>query len=68
MADFVCTTYRETLTDGSEVFNVCLFRNETGRSLTLAAVTEAAALALAEKIADAINEHTVSDAVTNTNY
>ena len=54
--DIVIFVLREKLSDGSEVFNVKI------GSEKLAAVSEGDASYLADKISDAINEHTTNTA------
>jgi hypothetical protein len=54
--DFIVFVVPETLSDGSVVYNVKI------GGLTLNAVTESDANDLAEKISDAIGDHTVNTA------
>jgi hypothetical protein len=54
--EHILSVVRETLSDGSEVFNVHL------GNIRLPAIDEREARKLAEKIADAINEHTTQSA------
>jgi hypothetical protein len=58
MTDITIRIRRHTLTDKSHVFDVVIAQD--GQFITIPAITEAAAYALQEKLADEINERSVS--------
>jgi hypothetical protein len=59
MTDIVATIQNEKLSDGSEVHNVIIRDQSLARAIVVPAVTFIDAMALVEKITDAVNAHTV---------